>query len=868
MGTDGNQLRARSRKTRRSVLLADMAARLLITLGGTGTILAVSLVCVFLAWVTVPLFRGAAVTSAGQFAPAHHDASARGPQPIHLAIDEHQVIAWELFDDGTLVSFRADSGEELERRALFDGSTLSAVGFAQRDADVVFGFADGTGRLGRIEVETRFLPPEEVAGPLDNLAVGQRASYGAGVVERTPEGQFRQQRVSVTLEEPFTLSAGVPIALLDMSTRPTGPMIAALTADGTLHLKGVSRRRNLLTGEETVTLSGGELTRAVEAGAEPPARLLLAGLGDTVYLAWPDGRIQRFDTRDPRQPALAETIAAVEPGADRHLTALGFLIGKATLITGDSTGQLRAWFRTRPEQPDTPDGAVVVVAHELSGDGAAATALAASARKRMLAVGYADGTVRLFHVTARRLLVTIPPPEPGPVRALALAPKDDGLLVANDHGLRRWALDAPHPEVTLGVLFRPVWYEGQTEPIHSWQSSGGTDDFEPKFGMLPLVFGTLKATVYSLLFGVPLALLAAVYTSEFLSPRVRARIKPTIELMASLPSVVLGFLAALVIAPFAAGCVPAILTGLAAVPFVILLAAHVWQMLPRPAALHLAWAQFPLLILCVPAGVALAALLGPLVEQALFAGDIMAWLDGQVGTGIGGWLMMMLPISAVGVTLMIAWGLRPWMRRHLSAWSEGRMALLSLALFLTGSAAAVALALGISGLLHALGQDPRGSYVGTYMQRNSMVVGFVMGFAIIPIIYTIAEDALTAVPDHLRSASLGAGATQWQTAVRVIIPTALSGLFSAVMIGFGRAIGETMIVLMATGNTPVMEWNIFNGFRTLSANIAVELPEAVRNDTHYRLLFLSALTLFLITFAVNTVAELVRQRFRKRAFQL
>ena len=167
-----------------------------------------------------------------------------------------------------------------------------------------------------------------------------------------------------------------------------------------------------------------------------------------------------------------------------------------------------------------------------------------------------------------------------------------------------------------------------------------------------------------------------------------------------------------------------------------------------------------------------------------------------------------------------------------------------------------------------MGWDPRGSFVGTYVQRNALVVGFVMGFAIIPIIYTISEDALSTVPRHLRSASLGSGATPLQTAVRVVVPTAMSGLFSAVMIGLGRAVGETMIVLMAAGNTPVMDWNIFNGFRTLSANIAVELPEAVRDSTHYRTLFLAALTLLFLTFIINTVAELVRLRFRRRAVQL
>ena len=162
----------------------------------------------------------------------------------------------------------------------------------------------------------------------------------------------------------------------------------------------------------------------------------------------------------------------------------------------------------------------------------------------------------------------------------------------------------------------------------------------------------------------------------------------------------------------------------------------------------------------------------------------------------------------------------------------------------------------------------RGTMVDTYVQRNAFVVGFAMGFAVIPIVYTIAEDALNSVPEHLRAASLACGATPWQTATRVILPTAISGVFAAVMIGMGRAVGETMIVVMAAGNTPTLDWNVFSGLRALSANIAVELPEAVRDDTLYRMLFLAAVVLFAMTFVVNTLAELVRLRFRKRAAQL
>jgi phosphate transport system permease protein len=156
----------------------------------------------------------------------------------------------------------------------------------------------------------------------------------------------------------------------------------------------------------------------------------------------------------------------------------------------------------------------------------------------------------------------------------------------------------------------------------------------------------------------------------------------------------------------------------------------------------------------------------------------------------------------------------------------------------------------------------------TYDQRNAVVVGLAMGFAVIPIIFAISEDAFSNVPQNLVSGSLALGANRWQTVTRVVLPTASPGIFSAVMIGFGRAVGETMIVLMATGNTPIMDWSPFNGFRTLSANIAVEIPEAPVGGTLYRALFLAALVLFALTFLVNTAAELVRQRLRERYSRL
>jgi len=181
---------------------------------------------------------------------------------------------------------------------------------------------------------------------------------------------------------------------------------------------------------------------------------------------------------------------------------------------------------------------------------------------------------------------------------------------------------------------------------------------------------------------------------------------------------------------------------------------------------------------------------------------------------------------------------------------------------------ALGIAYGLSILLDGNGYDARGGIVDDYVQRNALVVAFAIAFAEIPIIYTISEDALNAVPRYLRSGSLACGASKWQTTAWIVMPTAASGIFSAIMIALGRAVGETMIVVMATGNTPVMDINIFNGLRTLSANINVELPEAVRDSTLYRTLFLCALVLFVMTFVINTIAEVVRQRYRKRAAQL
>ncbi len=703
----------------------------------------------------------------------------------------------------------------------------------------------------------------------DDLVVLQDGT----LLSRTPSGDLHSRKFALHLEPPLDIAQKSAIVRLDHVPNSGGARFCTLAADGTLRIDQWSKTTNNLTAEETTQQSGSELPLANSPSGLPDF-LLISDLGDAVYVAWHDGRLLRYETRNPDSPRLLEEVHLVtEPG--HSLTALEFMLGRTTLVAGDTLGRVRGWFTVEAKNAAAAadeiipkDGRLLVPVHNFPAEKHAVTKIAPSPRGRLVAAGFADGQVHLLQMTAERQLFNEQFPQPGPVDSLCISPKGNALFGATPSGATLWRFDPGHPEATLATLFLPVWYEGEQGPANRWQSTGSSDASETKLGLMPLVFGTLKATFYTMLFGAPLALLAAIYSSEFLNPRLKSRIKPTIEMMASLPSVVLGFLAGMVLAPFVEGIVPQVLTCIFTVPLAILLGAYTWQLLPEDWAVRLGRFRLGFITLLLPLGVLAGSMLGPLVERCLFAGNIQEWLDRQRGSGIGGWFILLLPLSGIFTAVIFSRQVNPSLRSRSTNWTRSQAGLADFVKFIIGLACSIALALAVAWALDALKLDPRGSLVGTYVQRNALVVGFAMAFAIIPLIYTIADDALSSVPNHLRSASLGAGATQWQTAVRIVVPTAASGLFSALMIGLGRAVGETMIVLMAAGNTPVMNWNIFEGFETLSMAIATELPEAAKNGTQYRVLFLAALTLFAITFVVNTIAEVVRQRFRRRAYEL
>ncbi|NDC62791.1 MAG: ABC transporter permease subunit [Planctomycetia bacterium] len=597
--------------------------------------------------------------------------------------------------------------------------------------------------------------------------------------------------------------------------------------------------------------------------------------GDQLFVIAAGGDARRYDIRTVESPRLMESFDTA-PGA-AGVSVVSRLFGGNALAVGDAVGTVRLFVATRAAKAGAEDGlqmAETRVFPPPGGRDAAdpVTAIAASPRSRLFAVADAGGGIRLLQSTTGATVLGLRTTNADALRAPAdrvlIAPRENRLIAAERDRLCTWSFDAGYPEVSPASLFGPVWYENYPAATHAWETTGH-ESFESKFGLVPLIFGTLKATLYSMLFATPVAVLAAIYSSQFMHPRLKSVVKPTIEMMASLPSVVLGFVAGLVFAPLIEPAAMTVVAAFFTVPLALLAGAHAWQFLPSGWRMRLAGWRFPAMaLLGLPAGVLAARTAAPAVERLLFQGDFRAWLDGRGGSGFGGWVLALVPVAGIAASFLMGRAVNPWLRRKSGRWSPRQAAGVSLVKFLAGALLAAGIAVAAAMFLDALRLDTRGGLFGTYVQRNALIVAIGMSFAIIPLIFTIADDALSSVPDHLRSASLGAGATPWQTAVRVIVPAAASGLFSAVMIGLGRAVGETMIVLMAAGNTPLVGWNIFNGFQTLSAAIATELPEAARGSAHYRVLFLAALTLFAMTFVVNTAAEIVRQRFRRRAHDL
>ena len=728
--------------TRRHIF--DRLAQAVITMGGIAVILSIICIFIFLVKEVVPLFFSPQGTQTGHVAGT--PPSGALPQSSLVGMDEYQEIIYQLMagSDRQIRFFNAQSGAPitLDLPPALAGvhvTTIArAVGTGNRFA---FGTDDG-----------RLIP----------LTIDFTAGYDEGARHIVP---------TVTLGSPVQLTPGKD-QIIRLAYQPTerGTLAVALTDHGRLWYTAspLSTAPVALTGHS----------------AESVTAVIFDSRGETLSVGTANGNLYHYDVREGTQPSLIETTSVAPSGTS--VTALAYLIGDRSLVIGTSAGDVSVWMPVRQTQESSTTRFRLI--HQFDAHPSPVTGISTSLRDKGFITGDMQGNLFVHYSTSSQTLLKLHGNQQA-IRTLTFSSKADGAVALTDQGeLLTYAIHNPHPETTIATLFKPVWYEGYEGLEHVWQSSSGADDFEAKFGLIPLIFGTLKGTIYAMLVAVPLALLAAIYTSMFMHPNLRAKIKPTIEIMAALPTVILGFLAGLWLAPMLDRMFPAMVAMTVVIPTSVVVMAVLWQYLPTALNHRLrSGMETFVLIPVIICAILICLSLNQPIESFLFGTDYKAWLATH-------------------------WGLR-------------------------------------------------------YDQRNALVVGVAMGFAIVPIIFSISEEALSNVPRHLIAGSLALGATRWQTLVKLVLVSASPGIFSASMIGFGRAIGETMIVLMATGNTPIMDWSLFNGFRTLSANIAVEIPEAPHGGTLYRVLFLAAMLLFVFTFLINTVAEVVRQRLRTKYSQ-
>jgi len=722
--------------------LKDRMASMGIAVGGNSVILAVLLICFYLLYEVMPLFSGASIEQQSSYVvPAEEQGDS-----LYLSAEEQSEVGMRVTSLGSIVFF-----------SIADGSVINTVENLRTDAKVTaFAVESDTSRLIAFGYDD---------GKALIVKHDYRTSYPDGKRKITSIVEYPYG------EEPIDV-ADFPINKMSLRDGSDSLTVVAI-GDSQSAVTKVSKDVNFIT--EEVELS--EQSTVLPFVADT-ASVLISGDQRYLYVATRSGQLSEFDLRDFDNITLKDNISLFKD--DAKLVSMSYLLGQSSIMVADSSGRVSQWFNVRDNATNEEHLTFIRDVKQP----VALVGLAMEQRRKGFATLDERGIVAIYNATSTRQVIDEKLTD-GTARLISFAPRANGLLLEDSKGLHFFYVDNQHPEVSWSAIWGKVWYEGYQEPTYTWQSSAANNDFEPKYSLTPLAFGTLKAAFYAMLMAVPLAICGAIYTAYFMAPALRRKIKPVIELMEALPTVILGFLAGLFFAPFMEENLAATFSILVVLPVGILLFAYLWSRLPQKVSWLVPEGWQPLLL--IPVIVLLAWLclaLSPVIELSFFDGNIRGWITNDLGI--------------------------------------------------------------------------------TFDQRNALVVGFAMGFAVIPTIFSITEDAIFSVPKSLTQGSLALGATYWQTMTRVVLPTASPGIFSAVVVGMGRAVGETMIVLMATGNTPIMDFNIFEGMRTLAANLAVEVPESAVGSSHYRVLFLAAFVLFIFTFVVNTIAETVRQHLRKK----
>lgn len=725
----------------------DRLAKYGVAIGGVSVIFAIVLIFFYLLYVVMPLFHGADMKTEATYSTSIHNSR-------YLTLNEYNDVALTLDMQGKLAFFDANNGHSLLDVTLPLPEQVKISSFSKGSPSTgvfAYGFNDGQALVFKQDYKISY--PE---GNTRKITPSMTYPLGEGLKTVDPKGQA--------------------LRLLTVQSHAEQTTLIGLTSDNRLVLTSFIREENFMDEDDfTIEQKRSEIKLDDK---EVVTQLQMDIDQRELYLADSAGFIRYFDISDIETPRLIQKIKAVPSGV--QITTLEFLTGGISILVGRSDGQIDQWFPVR----DASNNYTLHNVRSFNDQKTAIVEIAPEyARKGFLALDN-SGQVAIYHTTAHRTLL-VEPLVDGVNALMAISPRANGLISMTADGQTKLTMiDNEHPEISWHSLWEKVWYESRDKPEYIWQSSSASNDFEPKFSLSPLTFGTIKAAFYAMLVAVPLAIMGAIFTAYFMSPAMRTVVKPTIEIMEALPTVILGFLAGLWLAPIIEGHLPGVFSILILLPVMIIFTAWSWTKLPKRLRERIpdGWEAAILIPIVIVVGM-VSMMASPALELWLFDGNMPQWLND-------------------------------------------------------------------------IGLD--------FDQRNSLVVGLVMGFAVIPTIFSITEDAIFSVPKHLTVGSLALGATPWQTLVRVVLLTASPGIFSAVMIGLGRAVGETMIVLMATGNTPIMDFNIFEGFRALSANIAVEMPEAEVASSHYRVLFLAALVLFMATFVFNTVAEIVRQRLRTK----
>lgn len=727
--------------------LKDKLASGGIAFGGISVIVAILLIFFYLLYEVAPLFESAKIErwQENNQEVAPYAAPGTG-KTLYLTMEEQAEIGLRVTDAGNMIFFNTRNGEVVKEESITLPEGVSVTSFAlasEYSGIFALGLSNGQAQV----FQHRY-----------------KSTYPNGIRVVTPRMEYPLGA------EPIQVSEG-PVEVLSLNGEEDSWTVIGGQATK-LSGVSVSLTENIITEE----IQADSSNFALPGFNSPANKVLLMPDQRWMMISGEDNKLTVVDLKAQGGPSVTQLLDTTSG----KVTSFEWLLGGNSLLISDDKGVTSQWFLVRNENNEW----LLTKVREFSNGSAPISSISIEHRRKGFVTISETGNLTFYNTTAHRTSLSEAVAK-GNTDMLALAPRSNALLVEQNGELVLWKIHNEHPEISWSALWEKVWYEGYQEPEFTWQSSASTNDFEPKYSLMPLAFGTLKAAFYAMLFGTPLAICGAIYTAYFMVPAMRKKVKPFIELMEALPTVILGFLAGLWLAPFMEVNLAGIFVTLLVIPAAIIGFAFAWANAPQSVRYLIpeGW-DAALLIPVVIAATMFSFWIAPGIEHMLFGTEMRYWVSQELG----------IP----------------------------------------------------------------------YDQRNALVVGIAMGFAVIPTIFSITEDAIFAVPKHLSYGSLALGATPWQTLVRVVMPTASPGIFSAVMIGMGRAVGETMIVLMATGNTPIMDMNIFEGMRTLAANIAVEMPESEVGSTHYRILFLAAFVLFLFTFFVNTLAELVRQRLRKK----